>query len=142
MGRRASTAIVMAVCLAIGSTVVGLILGATVALNQRLATAPTQTPSSTPTPRAGPKTESEEPVAPPARKGCAIEGWRYYEDGIGNIWIEGGTTCARGQLTIRAYDRKKLLGTATTYIESFAFKTYVSNAEAPRRLSIRYVVAE
>lgn len=72
---------------------------------------------------------------------CKVVNFRSRNDTIGNLWIEGTTDCASGDLTIRAYekDTNRYVGNAHARIDAYAFEAVIRGAHA-EGLSIRYVI--
>src|SRR5262245_12642223 len=107
---------------------------------------PSASKSATITTPMNPKDRSAlRPVAdtpsPPPESKCKIDNWRYRGDSIGNIVIEGTSTCATGMITIRAHDSKgNYLGNGDSYIQAYAFTVYIRDAAAPKEMKINYVI--
>ena len=59
---------------------------------------------------------------------CEIKDWRWSNTSIESVKIEGSTTCKSGEIYIRAYDEKRFIGVAQTYIRGYTFITYVHRA--------------
>jgi hypothetical protein len=97
----------------------------------------TPTANSTVESAAKPQAVLDKPVAP----SCKVDNWRYRIDSIGNIIIEGKSTCPTGKITIRALDSKdKWLGNGSDYIDAFAFKVYIRDVAVPGVMKINYVI--
>lgn len=77
---------------------------------------------------------------------CKVEAWRAYAAGASMLFIEGATTCAKGEIVIRLYDGSgesaKFIGLADGYIEGNAFKVIASRINKPSVLTIKYNIKE
>jgi hypothetical protein len=67
---------------------------------------------------------------------CKVEDWRF-ENRSSFISIEGTTTCASGQIFVRAYEGDKYLGNATAYIQGYTFTALITGARAKPLNQIR-----
>ena len=76
-----------------------------------------------------------------AASNCEIEDWRWRQDSLGGLWIEGATSCASEEIFVRAYDGDRFLGTVSTYIRGYTFEGVISDvAGTLKKVSIRYSI--
>lgn len=77
---------------------------------------------------------------------CEIEDWRWqYVPVLKGLKIEGVTTCAAGEMSVRIYDgegeKRKFLAVDTAYIERHVFQSLVTGIEGkPAKLTIEYTI--
>ena len=77
---------------------------------------------------------------------CKVEDWRYrHVPGLQMVWIEGTTTCDKGEIQIRAYDTSegtpKFMGVDGTFIEGHIFQASVSDVpKNPKSMEIKYAI--
>ena len=77
---------------------------------------------------------------------CEVEDWRWkYTAMMNALQIEGVTTCAKGEMSVRIYDgegeKRKFLAVDTAYIERHVFQSIVTGIEAkPAKLTIKYTI--
>ena len=81
-----------------------------------------------------------------AASACEVEDWRWkYTAMMNALQIEGVTTCAKGEMSVRIYDgegeKRKFLAVDTAYIERHVFQSIVTGIEAkPAKLTIKYTI--
>lgn len=77
---------------------------------------------------------------------CEVEDWRWTYTALMNaLHIEGVTTCAKGEMSIRIYDgegeKRKFLAVDSAYIERHIFQSIVTGIEGkPAKLTIKYTI--
>ena len=77
---------------------------------------------------------------------CKVEDWRYrHVPVLKTVWIEGGTTCDKGEIRIRAYDTSegtpKFIGVDDAFIEGHIFKARVRDVpKNPKSMEIKYAI--
>ena len=77
---------------------------------------------------------------------CEVEDWRWkYTAMMNALQIEGVTTCAKGEMSLRIYDgegeNRRFLAVDTAYIERHIFQSLVTGIEEkPAKLTIKYTV--
>ena len=77
---------------------------------------------------------------------CKLEDWRYrHVPLLKIIWIEGSTTCDKGEIRIRAYDTSegtpRFIGVDNAFIKGHIFKARVSDVpNNPRSMEVKYVI--
>ncbi|MDE0060910.1 MAG: hypothetical protein OXI22_14980 [Defluviicoccus sp.] len=77
---------------------------------------------------------------------CEVEDWRWtYTAMMNALQIEGVTTCAKGEMSVRIYDgegeNRKFLAVDTAYIERHIFQSIVTGIERkPANLTIKYTI--
>ena len=77
---------------------------------------------------------------------CEVEDWRWEYTALMNaLQIEGVTTCAKGEMSVRIYEgegeKRKFLAVDNAYIERHVFQSIVTGIEAkPAKLTIKYTI--
>lgn len=77
---------------------------------------------------------------------CEIEDWRWeYTAFMKTLQIEGVTTCAKGEMSVRIYDgegeKRKFLAVDNAYIKRHVFQSLVTGIEGkPAKLAIDYTI--
>ena len=77
---------------------------------------------------------------------CKVEDWRYrHVPGLQMLWIEGSTTCDKGEIQIRAYDTSegtpKFMGVDGTFIEGHISRASVRDVpKNPKSMEIKYAI--
>lgn len=77
---------------------------------------------------------------------CEVEDWRWkYTAMMNSLQIEGVTTCAKGEMSLRIYDgggeKRKFLAVDNAYIERHVFQSIVTGIERkPTKLTIKYTI--
>ncbi len=77
---------------------------------------------------------------------CEVEDWRWEYTAIMNaLQIEGVTTCAKGEMSVRIYEAEgeklKFLAVDNAYVERHIFQSMVTGiARKPAKLTIKYTI--
>ena len=77
---------------------------------------------------------------------CEVEDWRWeYTAFMNTLQIEGVTTCAKGEMSVRIYEgegeKRKFLAVDNAYIERHVFQSLVTGIKGkPAKLTIEYTI--